>query len=185
MAVYNNGAFTGAGMDEVAGYLNRMNEELRYVLSHLDDDNMTGDYSQATQSSQEAARSAAEQVRQAQNSARTAVDTLARVQAQAEQLTQKTEQMVTLLETTKVPVGRMASWNGTRYTIPPITDMVAGQLLTLNVDVASTGSDVRVYPINGQEELVLNANGQGISLLWQGWHLLLFNGSGGGLTLIV
>lgn len=44
MASYDMEMFSGMTMTQAAAYLNRMNEKLRYVLHHLDEDNMTDAY---------------------------------------------------------------------------------------------------------------------------------------------
>lgn len=46
VAVYDMDAFPGGNLDALVAYINRMNEELRFVLSHLDEENMTDAYEQ-------------------------------------------------------------------------------------------------------------------------------------------
>ena len=46
MAVYDMEPFTGGNGETLAAYINRMNDQLRFVLSHLDGENMTDEYEQ-------------------------------------------------------------------------------------------------------------------------------------------
>lgn len=41
VASYDMEPFTGQSMAQLAAYVNRMNEQLRYVLHNLDEENMT------------------------------------------------------------------------------------------------------------------------------------------------
>lgn len=41
VASYDMEPFTGQSMAQLAAYVNRMNEQLRYVLCNLDEENMT------------------------------------------------------------------------------------------------------------------------------------------------
>lgn len=46
VASYDMELFTGQSMAELTAYVNRMNEQLRYVLHNLDEENMTDAYAQ-------------------------------------------------------------------------------------------------------------------------------------------
>jgi len=46
VAIYDMEPFAGGDRDALAAYINRMNDELRFVLSHLDNENMTDEYEQ-------------------------------------------------------------------------------------------------------------------------------------------
>lgn len=52
MAVYDMEPFTGGDHEALAAYINRMNEELRFVLSHLDEENMTDAFEQRIEDTQ-------------------------------------------------------------------------------------------------------------------------------------
>lgn len=185
MAVYNNGRFSGKDMNAVSGYLNRMNDELGFVLSNLDDENMTGDYNNKLQYVQEAARSASRQVQGMEESSQSIWAAVAQAREAEAAVAAMVEQINEMLQGYQIPVKKEVTWNGTRYEAAYPIQVEAGQLLSLQVDdMGSAVEQVRVYPVGGGAEAVVDSAGQPVKILAAGWHLLLYRGYGVGMVLL-
>ena len=185
MAVYNNGRFSGGDMSAMAKYLNQMNDQLEFVLGNLDSENMTGDYNQQLQYVQDAARSASRQVRGMEESSQSIWEAVAAAQRAEEAVNAMVQQVNTMLQNHQIPAKASATWNGTRFEATYPVEVEAGQLLSLQVDdMGGAGEQVRVYPVGGGAEAVVDSAGQAVGTLSAGWHTLLYRGYGVGMVLL-